>query len=198
MLVLLFFLTFVMGQEKRDIDSSKFFIESVTVFSKYDSAFVLKLSDSVLPPNKEVTEKDVHCLLGALDHSGLFGLITMEWTDAGKGIRRLALHCEPKPGREAFVISTVSLVRLPEVDKVEFMRRMSEKGIKAGTPLIQFTYEQLNAMVDESIRQTVSPERAKEYGGSAWIVFRPDRQGEIEVRVTESSPPCSLSEPHEQ
>ena len=186
---LLLLALFLPTPAQTEANSGKFYVERVYVFSKYDPSFVLQLANTILPPNKEVSQADVECLITVLKDSGLFDQIKTKWSYSGKDIRTLELHCDPQPGREQFVVSRVSLVNLPQIDAWKFSNSITVKGVKAGVPLLNFTYDGINKAVDDSIGESVSPELLKDLG-SAWISFKPDGEGKIEILVLENKPEC--------
>jgi hypothetical protein len=167
-----------------------FRIERVYVFAQYDSAFVLAVAHAVLRPDRDLSESQVDCLLATLRASGLFERVQTEWSYPESGIRRLTLHCYTRPGRKRFIVSRISLVDLPEVDSKLFLKHLADKGLKPGVTLLQFPYDEMNEIVDESIRSAVPKERISKYQGSAWISFKQTSKGRIEIRAFASEPNC--------
>lgn len=178
------------GQAKPVADAATFRVDRVYVFAKYDSSFALALANELIPPDRDVTQAEVDCLLSDLKASGLFDRIEAKWTNSGGNVRTLTLHCRPTPGREHFVVSKISLVGLREVDPKAFSKSLADKGLKPGVRLLQFTYDTLNELVDDSIRRAVSPELVSEYGGSAWISFKVNGLRHVEIKVFSSKPKC--------
>jgi hypothetical protein len=188
--ILFFLILLPSGPVRAAQVSGTFRVERVYVFTEYDSSFVLAVANQVLPPDRAVTQADVECLLANLRASGLFDRVEPKWSHVGESVRTLTLRCHAKRGRRQFVISKVSLIDLPEVDKSVFSTNLADKGLKPGTRLLQLTYDQLNDLVDNSIRDAIPPTLVTKYGGSAWISFAPSGVGRIEIKVFPSKPKC--------
>ena len=168
----------------------RFYVEHITVFATYDAAYVLDLANGVLPADKEVTDADVDCVVNELRSSGLFAAIRIEWTEQGKGTRKLAIHCEAQAGREAFQLSGIVPVGMPEVPTEQFVKQMEAKQIKAGSSLLYASYNDLNEKLDEWFKESASGEVKKKYSQTAWITYRPTRLGVVEIRVMPARPKC--------
>ncbi len=167
-----------------------FVVERVEVHAQYDSSYVLALANAILPPNKTVSQSDVDCLLNELKRSGLFEKIETKWTKKDAGIVRLSLYCTSRPRRNLFTISKFSLISLSDVDENKFLKRMAEKSVFVGTQLTQLTYDELNDLIDEAIQKSVGPDLASKYAGSAWVQFRNEHSGEVEVQIFPERPKC--------
>lgn len=169
--------------------NASFTVQHVEVYAKFDSAYILALANDRLPHNKRVTEADVQCLLNELRNSGLFKDVKAKWNNEA-GVRRLSLYTTSKRGRPQMSISKFSLHGLPAVNQDEFLKRMGEKGVFTGMRLLQFTYDELNDIIDESINQSVPADMADKHRGSAWIEFRTDALGGVEVRILHEQTDC--------
>jgi len=169
--------------------NASFIVQRVEVYAKFDSSYILALANARLPPNKRVTEADVQCLLNEIRDSGLFENVKAKWNNEA-GVRRLSLYCTSKRGRPQMSISKFSLHGLPAVNQNEFLKRMREKGVFTGMRLLQFTYDELNDKIDESINQSVPADMADKYRGSAWIEFWTDALGGVEVRIFHEQADC--------
>lgn len=167
-----------------------FVVERVEVHAQFDSSYVLALANAILPPNKAVSQSDVDCLLNELRGSGLFEKIETKWTRKDAGVVRLSLYCTSKTRRNLFTISKFSLTSLTDVDETQFLKRMAEKGVFIGTQLTQFTYDELNDIIDDSIQKSVGPDLASKYTGSAWVQFRNEGSGGVEVQIFPEQPKC--------
>lgn len=170
--------------------SPTFVVERVEVHAQFDSSYVLALANAILPPNKAVSQSDVDCLLNELRGSGLFEKIETKWTRKDAGVVRLSLYCTSKTRRNLFTISKFSLISLTDVDQTQFLKRMAEKGVFIGTQLTQFTYDELNDLIDDSIHKSVGPDLASKYTGSAWVQFRNEGSGSVEVQIFPERPKC--------
>jgi hypothetical protein len=170
-----------------------FVIDRVEVHTTFDAAYVLALANAITPPNKSVTEADVECLLNEIRATGLFRRVETKWERRDDGVRRLLLYCTPKSDRKRITISKFSLIDLSDVNENEFLKRMGEKGAFVGMRLVEFPYERLNDIVDESIHESVPAALASKYNGSAWIQFRKDPLGNVEVRIFPERPVCKSS-----
>src|SRR5215203_4247454 len=160
--------------------TSDFVVERVEVHAQIDSSYVLAIANAILPPNKAVSQSDVDCLLNELRGSGLFEKIETKWIRNDGGGVRLSLYCTSKSRRNLFTISKFSLISLTDVDENRFLKRMAEKGVFIGTQLTQFTYDELNDLIDDSIKKSVGPVLATKYTGSAWVQFRNEGSGGVE------------------
>ncbi len=169
-----------------------FVVERVEVHAQFDSSYVLALANAILPPNRAVSQSDVDCLLNELRGSGLFEKIETKWIRKDGGIVRLSLHCTSKSRRNLFTISKFSLISLKDVDESQFLKRMAEKGVFIGTQLTQFTYDELNDSIDDSIQKSVGPDLASKYTGSAWVQFRNEGRAGVEVQIFPERPICHL------
>ena len=191
MLVLVLFLILLPAQQTSQMEPERFHVEHITVFATYDAAYVLDLANGLLPPDKEVTDADVSCVVAELRNSGLFADIKIEWTDKGMGTRKLALHCESQAGREAFQLSGIVPLGMPEVSRKRFVQQMEAKQIKAGSSLLYASYNDLNEKLDEWFKESASPDVRKKYGETAWITYRPTGPATFEVRVMAGRPKCT-------
>ena len=167
-----------------------FVIERVEVHSQFDSSYVLALANATVPPNRAVSQSDVDCLLNELRGSGLFDKIETKWIRKDDGVVRLSLYCTSKSRRSLFTISKFSLISLTDVDENQFLKRMAEKDVFIGTQLTQFTYDELNDLIDDSIQKSVGPDLANKYTGSAWVQFRNEGSGGVEVQIFPERPKC--------
>jgi hypothetical protein len=192
MATLLILLTLTLFGHSQSAPES-FVVDRVEVHAQFDSSYVLALANAITPPNKAVTEADVQCLLDEIRASGLFQRVETKWEKREEGVRRLSLYCTPKSDRKRITISKFSLIGLSDVNENEFLKRMGEKGVFAGMRLIEFPFDRLNDIIDESIRQSISPAAANKYSGSAWILFRKDSFGNVEVKIFSDRPVCNSS-----
>ena len=167
-----------------------FVVERVEAHAQFDSAYILALANTLVPPDRAVTQSDVQCLLDELRASGLFEKVEAKWEHETLRVRRLSLYCTSKSNRNRITISKFSLCALPGVNEEEFLKRMGEKGAVSGIALGQFTYDELNDIIDDSIHQSVRADFAGKYNGSAWVLFRPDESGSVEVLILPESPSC--------
>ena len=191
MLALVLFLILLPPHEIARHEPQRFHVEHITVFATYDAAYALDLANGLLPPDKEVTEADVSCVVNELRSSGLFADIKVEWTEQGKDTRKLALHCESQVGREAFLLSGIVPVGMPEIPRQQFIKQMEAKQIKPGSSLLYSSYNDLNAKLDDWFKESASADAVKKYGETAWITYRPTGPGTIEVRVMPGRPKCT-------
>jgi hypothetical protein len=131
-------------------------------------------------------------LLNELRSSGLFEKVETKWTRKDAGVVRLSLYITSISRRNLFTISKFSLISLTDVDEKQFLERMAEKGVFPGTQLTQLTYDDLNDLIDDAIQKSVRPDLASKYTGSAWVQFRNDGSGGVEVRIFPERPKCPI------
>lgn len=170
-----------------------FVVERVEVHAQFDSGYILALANTLVPPDRAVTQSDVQCLLDELKASGLFRKVEAKWANESLSVRRLLLYCTSKSNRNRITISKFSLCALPGVNGEEFYKRMGDKGAVSGIALGQFTYDELNDVIDDSIHQSVRADFAGKYNGSAWIQFRLVTPDSVEVRIFPEIPDCKIS-----
>jgi hypothetical protein len=169
-----------------------FVVERVEAHAQFDSAYILALANTLVPPDRPVTQSDVECLVSELKDSGLFDKVEAKWNNPDLGVRRLLLYCTSKPNRSRITISKFTLSALPGVNEEEFLKRMGDKGAVSGIALSQFSYDELNDIIDDSIHKSVSADFAGKYNGSAWVQFRVDESGSVEVLILPESPNCKI------
>jgi hypothetical protein len=190
MYILIMVLNLCMFGSQSSSDPS-FVVERVEAHAQFDSAYILALANTRLPPNKRVKQSEVECLLTELKDSGLFQKIKAKWDHVGD-IRRLYLYTISRPDRERMPISKFSLVGLSDVNQNEFLKRMVEKGAFTGMPSLQFSYDHLNDIIDESIQQSVPADLRSKYVGSAWIEFKVDELGGVVVTIFHEQTDCKV------
>lgn len=194
MLAVVLFLFLLPQQEITRVEPESFHIERIYVFATYDAAYVLDLANGLLPPDKEVTEADVTCVVNELRSAGLFANIKIEWTESdNKRIRTLTLHCESKAGREAFLMSGIVPMGMPEVSTEQFVKQMAAKEVKAGSSLLHVPLRDLDDKVDEWFRESAPAAAEKKYRETIWITYRPTGPGTFEIRVLPRRPECSVA-----
>lgn len=170
-----------------------FVIERVEAHAQFDSAYILALANTLVPPDRPVTQSDVQCLLAELTASGLFEKVEAKWNNQDLAVRRLLLYCTANRNRNRITISKFTLSALPGVNEAEFLKRMAQKGAVTGIALNQFSYDELNDLIDDSIHQSLEADFPGKYDGSAWVQFRLDEIGTVEVLILPQSPTCKHS-----
>ena len=161
--------------------SESFYVDKVIVLSTYDSRYIFRRENAILPPDRLVREADVICFSNELRASGLFHNVRVQPIKRTEDTRSLRLTVTYRRGIERLTIKQVTLVGLPEVDEVKFLAKLNEKGVKPGTLLLTFYYESLEQKINESLRDSLPPNLVNRYQGSAWIAVRP--AGAMMVRL---------------
>lgn len=192
-ILLALFLIMLPPQERARVDRDKFYVEKIVAFATYDAAYVLDLANGLLPPNKQVTEADVKCVINELRNSGLFEDVRIEWTEQRQGIKTLNIHTTSVVGREGFVLSGIKPFGMPELSFDQFVEQMKPKLVKTGSSLLFPPYPELNDKLDAWFRESASSDVAKKYGQTAWITFRPTGPASVEVLVLPSRPDCKAT-----
>jgi len=157
--------------QSRPADTT-FHVERVYVHATYNSGLVLKLANTIVPPDKLVDQSDIACLVNDLKTTGLFADVRARVVPSREDSRKLILSCSPRRDIARTVIAEITFGGLPLVDENKFRQSLRRRGVSADTPITKYSYQELNEKVDESIREAVPTNLIMQYQGSSWITFQ--------------------------
>ncbi len=181
--------------------TTTFYVESVSVYSKYDSNYALTVARMIVPPDREVSMTDVRCLESQLRRSGLFDVVRAEIQITGENRRRITLYCVARRELRGFVIGRIETVGFKELDTTKLMKALSARGVRVGIPLYEFPYDPLSEKVDEAINEALSDGNTSTSNKWAWISFAPGGKRRVNLVISENPWRClegSLSAQHKQ
>ena len=183
-------LTFALLIASTQSVSPTFYVERTYVVSKYNASYILSYANQIIPPNKLVSKRDVDCLVGELNASGIFGEIKTELIQTEADAGRLTITAGDEPNAKRLSIDEIALEGLPEIDMAKLQAKLRHKGVKPGISVTKYDYRALEKKVSNALRESLPKSIVNEYMGSAWLAFRPAGERKMKLIVSPEYSGC--------
>jgi hypothetical protein len=166
-------------------DSPKFYVQNVEVLSEYDSRYILRRANQVFSSNSTSDQKDIDCFVAELKATGIFADVRTELTPLkNKDLRKLVIRTKYVDRVHEFTIGDIELSGLPEIDAARFHAALSKRGIANNTPLLRYSFTELEERISEALRDVYPNSAEKQAVGQAWVTIKPDRVKRVNLIVS--------------
>jgi hypothetical protein len=172
-------------------DPQPFYVDKVVVYGRYDTSYILRRENAILPPDELVTQTQIQCFLSELKASGLFKKLRAKTVRNRSNRRTLELTATYKTDVKTLNISDIILEDFHEIDETRFREVLESNGLTSGVPLLKHFYARLEQKINESLRSALSPELREKYQGTAWISIRPDGSRKVKLVVRPTYSGCN-------
>jgi len=172
------------------------FYVRVEALTEHDSRYIFNRSNRIIPQDRLVKESDiqgaVRCLVDDLKASGMFADVRAQLVRTSEvDVRKLEIETVYHRQMADFIISEISLDKLPQVDEAKFETALKKRGITPGLPLLSYYFSGLEERINEALREALPNSSTKEDMGSAWITIRPAGKGKLRLIVSPEYSACS-------
>lgn len=171
------------------------FYVRVEALTEHDSTYIFNRSNRIIPQDRLVKESEiqgaVRCLVDDLKASGMFADVRAKLVRTSEvDVRKLEIETVYHRQTAAFIISEISLDKLPQVNEAKLQTALKKRGITPGLPLLRYYYSGLQERINEAFREVSSNSLTKEHIGSAWITIRPAGRGKLKLIVSPEYSAC--------
>lgn len=137
------------------------FYVRVEALTDYDSRYIFYRSNQIIPQDRRVHEGDikdaVQCLVDDLKATGMFANVTTSLVKTSDDdVRKLEINTTYQRGFPRFIISEISLDKMPQVDALKFQAALKKRGLVPGIRLLQHYYSGLDEKINESVAEAAS------------------------------------------
>lgn len=173
-------------------DPTGFYVR-VEAVTDHDSRYIFNRSNRIIPQYRLVKESDiqgaVQCLVDDLKASGMFADVKAKLVRTSEvDVRKLEIKTVYHRQMASFVISEISLDKLPQVDDAKFQPALKKRGIVPGLPLLSYYYSGLEERINESLEEASSSSTKGDM--ESWITIRPAGSGKVKVVVSSGYSVC--------
>jgi hypothetical protein len=161
-----------------------FYVDKIIVYTRYDSQYLIRRQNAIVPPGKLLGQKDVDCLGNELRRTGLFASLQIRLLRRTADTRTIEVTAKYRPDFRTLLIGEIVLKDLPEVNEILFLRLLADNGIKIGDRLMDHYFVSLEEKIAYCMRRSLPADRQTEYGGVPWITFEVTATRTVRIIVT--------------